>query len=144
LRGKKYGFFIVDDYSRYTWVYFLAHKHESFKVFRIFFKRVKNEKKGFCISSIRSDHGTEFENVEFKSLCERNDIFYNYSLPSTPQQNGVVERKNRTMQEMARTMLCENSLPKHLWAKAINIVCYVQNRILIRPLIKKIHYQLWR
>ena len=90
------------------------------------------------------DHGTEFENVEFKSLCERNDIFYNYSLPSTPQQNGVVERKNRTMQEMARTMLCENSLPKHFLVEAVNTTCYVQNRIFIRPLIKKTPYELSR
>jgi len=66
--GKKYGFVIVDNYSRYTWVYFLAHKHESFKVFEIFCKRVQNEKE-FCISSIINDHGIEFENVEFISLC---------------------------------------------------------------------------
>ena len=112
LEGKKYGFAIVDDYSRYTWVYFLAHKHESFKVIKIFFKKVQNEK-GFSISSTRSDHGTTFENVEFKSLCEKNDIFHNFFSSRTLQQNGIIERKNRTLQEMARTMLCENSLPKH-------------------------------
>ena len=92
LGGNKYGFVIGDDYSRYTWVYFLAHKHESFKVFEIFCKIIQNEK-GFCISSIRSDYGIEFENVEFKSLCEKNGIFHNFSSPRTPQQNGVIERK---------------------------------------------------
>ena len=88
-------------------------------------------KKGFCISSITSDHETEFENVKFKSFYENNGIFHNLSSPRTPQQNGVVERKNRTIQEMARTMLYEDSLLKHLWAEVVNTTCYVQNRILI-------------
>ena len=87
LGGKKYGFVIIDDYSRYTWVYFLAHKHESFNVFEIFCKRVQNEK-GFCISSIRSDHGTEFDNAEFKFFCEKNGIFHNFSSPRTPTKWG--------------------------------------------------------
>ena len=70
-------------------------------------------KKGFCISFIRSDHGTKFGNVEFRSSCEKNGIFHKFSSARTPQQNGVVEMKNRTVQEMAKTMLFENSLPKH-------------------------------
>jgi len=111
LGGKKYGFVIVNDYSRYIWVYFLAHKHESFKVFEIFYKRLKM-KKDFCISFIKSDHGTKFENAEFKSFCERNDIFHNFFSLRTPQQNWVV-KKNRTLQEMARTMLCKNPLLKY-------------------------------
>ena len=72
--------------------YFLAHKHESLKVFEIFWKRIQN-KNGFYISSIRSDHGTEFENAEFRSFCEKNDILHNISSQRTPQQNGIVERK---------------------------------------------------
>ena len=115
---------MVDDYSRYTWVYFLAHKHESFKVIDIFCKRVQNLK-WFCISFIRSDHGTEFENAEFKSLCEMNGIFDAFYSPRTPQQSEIVGRKIRTLQEIARTMLCENSLPKHLRAEAVNTTCYV-------------------
>jgi len=110
---------IADDYSRYTWVYFLAHKHESFKAFEIFYKRVQNEK-GLCISSIRSDHVTEFENVEFRSLREKNDIFHYSSSSRTPQQNGVVERKNITLQEMHMTMLYEKPLLEHLWKGEIN------------------------
>jgi len=142
LGGKKYDFVIVDDHSRYTWVYFLAHKQDSFKFFEIFCKRIQNEK-GFCISSIKSDHETKFENAKFRSFCEKNGIFHNFSSLKIPQQNGVVERKNRTMQEMARTMLCENSLPKHFLVEAVNTTCYVQNRILIIPFIKKTPYELW-
>ena len=90
--GKKYGFVIVNNYSRYAWVYFLAHKHESFKVFEIFYKRVPNEK-GFYIYSIRSDHEIEFENVEFKSFFKSNGIFHNFSSTRIAQQNRLVERK---------------------------------------------------
>jgi len=74
--------------------------------------RVQNEK-CFCVSSIRIDHGTKFVNAKFKSLCEMNGIFHNFSSPRMPQQNGIVEGKNRALQEMARTMLCENSLLEH-------------------------------
>lgn len=77
LGGKKYGFVIVNDYSRCTWVYFLVHKLESFKVFEIFCKR-------FCITSIRSDHGTKFENTEFGSFYEKNGIFNSFSSSRTP------------------------------------------------------------
>ncbi|KAH9802698.1 hypothetical protein KPL71_001497 [Citrus sinensis] len=107
LSGKYYAFVIVDDYSRYTWVLFLANKDDAIDAFRIFFKKVQNEKR-------------------------------------TPQQNGVVERKNRSIQEMARTMLNENSLPKYFWAEAVNTACYVLNRVLIRPNLNKTPYELWK
>ena len=64
LSGIRYAYVLVDDYSRYTWVYFFAHKNDTFKDFKKFSKRVQKEK-DFCISSIRSDHGTEFENEYF-------------------------------------------------------------------------------
>ena len=64
--------------------------------------------------------------------------------PRTPQQNGVVERKNRVLQEMARSMLNENDLPKYFWAEAVNTACYVVNRVLIRPNMDKTPYELWR
>jgi len=99
LGGKKYGFVMIDDYSSYTWVYSLAFKHESFKVFEILCKWVQNEKH-FCISSIKSDHGTKFVNAEFISLYERNGIFLNFSLSRTPQQNVVVEKKNRSWRKL--------------------------------------------
>ena len=142
LGGKKYGLVIVDDYSRYTWVLFLAHKDETFSIFLKFFKKVTNEK-NTTIVSLRSDHGTEFENHLFESFCTENGINHNFSAPRTPQQNGVVERKNRTLEDMARTMLCESNLPKYFWAEAINTACYILNRALIRPILKKTPYELW-
>ena len=68
---------------------------------------------------------------------------HEYSAPKTPQQNGVVERKNRTLQELARTMLNESKLPTCLWAEAVNTACYVINRVNLRPIILKTPYELW-
>ncbi|KAH9705040.1 hypothetical protein KPL70_011720 [Citrus sinensis] len=143
LSGKFYAFVIVDDYSRYTWVLFLAKKDDAIDAFRIFCKKVQNEK-GYSITCIRSDHGGEFENHAFENFCNDFGIEHQFSSPRTPQQNGVVERKNRSIQEMARTMLNENALPKYFWAEAVNTACYVLNRVLIRSHLNKTPYELWK
>ena len=67
---------------------------------------------------------------------------HEFSTPKVPQQNGVVERKNRTLQEMARTLLSESDLPKYFWAEAVNTSCYVMNRVLLRPILNKTPYEL--
>ena len=92
--------------------------------------------------SIRSDHGTEFENQFFEDYCTEFGIDHNFFATRTPQQNGVIERKNQTLEEMARTMLCEGNLPKYFWTEAVNTACYILNRILIRPILKKTSYKL--
>ena len=106
-------------------------------------KEFKNEKRS-CITSIRSDHGGELENKIFQLFCEENDILHNFSTPRTPQQKGLVERKNMTLQEMARTMLNDNATPKHLWVEAMNTTYYLQNKIYIRHIMKKTPYELWK
>ena len=143
LSGKYYAFFIVDDYFRYTWVLFLADKHDAFDAFKVFCKKVQNEK-GYVISCIKSNHGEEFEDHAFESFCNNFGILHHLSSPRTPQQNGVVERKNKFVQEMARTMMNENVLPKYFWAEAINIACYVLNCVLIRSYLNKNPYELWK
>ena len=100
-------------------------------------------KKGFCISTIRSDHGTEFENEFFKIFCNENGISHTFSSLRIPQQNGVVERKNKTLVKMARTMLHEYNLPLYFWAKAVNTSCYISNRVFKRPISNKTSYELW-
>ena len=77
LSGKYYAFVIIDDYSRYTWVLFLANKDNSFGVFKIFCKKVQSEK-GNAISRIRSDHDGEFENHDFKNFCNNFGININF------------------------------------------------------------------
>lgn len=97
-------FVIVDDYSRFTWVIFLRSKDEVFSQFSqmvpLLDKSLSNP-----LQAVRSDHGTEFENRDMLTFCREKGISHNFSAPRTPQQNGVVERKNRTLEDMAITML---------------------------------------
>ena len=141
--GNYYALVIVDDYSRFTWTLFIPHKNHSFTVFKRLAKVIQNEK-NLKIASIRSDHGGEFENQVFETFCEKHGIEHNFSAPRTPQQNGVVERKNRSLEELARTMLNETNLPKYFWADAVNTASYVMNRVLIRPILKKTPYELYK
>ncbi|GJX57180.1 retrovirus-related pol polyprotein from transposon TNT 1-94 [Tanacetum coccineum] len=140
--GNRYTLVIVDDYSRYTWTRFLKDKTEAFDQFKIFSKKIQNQL-GCTIVSIRTDHGREFDNeVQFGEFCNANGITHNFSAPRTPQSNGVVERKNRTLQEMSRTMLNEQSLPQKFWCNAVDTSTYILNRILIRAILGKTPYEL--
>ena len=112
LEGSKYGLVVVDDFSKFTWVSFLANKDETLSSFITLLKRIANEK-DTTIVSIRSDHGSEFQNQKFEKFCNENGISHNFSTPRIPQQNRVVERKNRILKEMARMMLCDNELPRY-------------------------------
>jgi len=94
------------------------------------------------ICAICSDHGGEFQNEKFNSFCEKLGIFYNFSVPRTPQRNGVVEGKNKSLEELASTILSESSFPKYFWADAASTACYVMNRVLTRPILKKTPYEL--
>ena len=140
--GNYYTLVIVDDYSRYTWTRFLKNKTQAFEEFEIFSKKVQNQLD--CkIVSIRTDHGREFDNeVQFGVYCDANGITHNFSAPRTPQSNGVVERKNCTLQEMSRTMLNEQSIPQKFWCNAVDTSTYILNRILIRPILGKTPYEI--
>ena len=117
-------------------------KNEAFDAFRKLAKVIQNEK-GLNIVSIRSDHGGEFQNESFEKFCEENGFHHNFSAPRTPQQNGVVERKNRSLEEGARTLLNETKLPKYFWADVVHTICYTLNRVLIRPILRKTPYELY-
>jgi len=143
LYGRKYGLFIVDDYRIWTWVKFLRSKDNAYDVFSNSYTQIQSEKE-MKILKVRSDHGGEFENEPFETFCEKHGIVHEISSPTTLQQNGVVERKNRTLQEMARTMIHAKNLAKHLWAEAVNTTCYVQNRIYMRPILEKTAYELFK
>ncbi|GJX89572.1 retrovirus-related pol polyprotein from transposon TNT 1-94 [Tanacetum coccineum] len=100
---------------------------------------------GCSIVSIRTDHGREFDNeVQFREFCNAKGITHNFLSPRTPQSNGMVERKNRTLQEMSRTMLNEQSLPQKFWCNAVDTSTYILNRILIRAILGKTPYELLR
>ncbi|GJZ53197.1 retrovirus-related pol polyprotein from transposon TNT 1-94 [Tanacetum coccineum] len=94
---------------------------------------------------IVDDYSREFDNeVQFGEFCNANGITHNFSAPCTPQSNGVVERKNKTLQEMSRTMLNEQSLPQKFWCNAVDTSTYILNRILIRAILGKTPYELLR
>ena len=87
------------------------------------------------------------ESFKMKSLnifCEKHGVKHHFSTPRTPQQNGVVERQNRSLEELYRTMLNENLLPKYFWADAVNTTSYMLNHVLIRPILKKTPYELFK
>nr|GEU29745.1 retrovirus-related Pol polyprotein from transposon TNT 1-94 [Tanacetum cinerariifolium] len=139
-----YTLVIVDDYSRYTWTRFLKNKTEAFEQFEILSSKIQNQL-GCLIVSIRMDHDKEFDNeVQFEEFCNANGITHNFSAPCTPQSNGVVERKNRTLQEISRTMLNEQSLPQKFWCNVVDTSTYILNQILIRAILGKIPYELLR
>ena len=96
------------------------------------------------VARIRIDHGREFENSKLGSFCNDQGTKQEFSAPKTPQQNGVVERKNRVIQEMARVMLNNESMAKSFWREVVNIACHILNRVYFWPDTKKTPYELWR
>jgi len=143
LGGKKYAYVVVDDFSRYTWVNFIREKSDVFEVFKDLCLRLQREKESQVIR-IRSDHGKEFENNKFAGFCASEGISHEFSSPITPQQNGVVERKNRTLQESARAMIHAKKLPYHFWAEAMNTACYVHNRVTLKKGTPTTLYEVWK
>ena len=96
------------------------------------------------IDRIRRDHGKEFENLYMESFCTRSGISQEFFAPITPQQNGIVERKNKVTQEMTRAMLHNKDVARNLWGEAFNTAYYMVNRVYFRPGTKKTLYKLWK
>ncbi|KAJ9560628.1 hypothetical protein OSB04_005788, partial [Centaurea solstitialis] len=142
--GKKsYCLVIVDDFSRFTWVYFLKTKDETSGLIKSFVTRVENQS-NLKVKVIRSDNGTEFKNSDINSFCDEKGIEKQYSAPRTPQHNGVAERRNRTLIEAARSLLADSKLPITFWAEAVNTACYVQNRTLVVKSQGKTPYEIFK
>ncbi|GJR73022.1 retrovirus-related pol polyprotein from transposon TNT 1-94 [Tanacetum coccineum] len=143
LMNKKYCLVVTDDYSKFTWVFFLASKDETSGILKSFITEIENlvDKK---VKIIRCDNGTEFKNRVMSKFCKKKGIKREFSIARTPQQNGVAERRNRTLIEAARTMLADSKLPTTFWAEAVNTACYVQNRVLVVKPHNKTPYELFR
>ncbi|GJZ23066.1 retrovirus-related pol polyprotein from transposon TNT 1-94 [Tanacetum coccineum] len=122
VNGKKYILVIVDDYSRFTWIIQVRLKE--------------------TVRHIRIDNGTEFVNQTLREYYEKVGIFHETSVSRSLQQNGVVERQNRTLIEAARTMLIYAKAPLFLWDEAVSTACYTQNRSMIRCRHDKTPYEL--
>nr|GEZ78218.1 retrovirus-related Pol polyprotein from transposon TNT 1-94 [Tanacetum cinerariifolium] len=140
---KKYRLVITDDFSIFTWVFFLATKDETSRIFKSFITEIENlvEKK---VKIIRCDNGIEFKNRVMNELCKEKGIKREFSVARTPQQNKVAERRNKTLIEAARTMLADSKLPTTFWVEAVSIACYVQNRALVVKPHFKTPYELFK
>jgi len=141
--GKRYVLVILDDYSCFTWTLFLVSKDETFEKFLVFLKRTE-KRVGHSLVSLRSDHDKEFENSSFIDYFSEHGVDHNFSAPRIPQQNGVVEHKNRTLEDLTRTMFVASGLPRNFWVEALNTSCYIINRCMIRPILNKTPYELFK
>jgi hypothetical protein len=139
--GKSYCLVVTDDFSRFSWVFFLGTKDETTERLKFLFNKLENIVET-SIKSIRSDNGTEFKNHTFQLFCLHKGINHQFSAARTPQQNGIAERKNRTLIETARTMLSDSKLPITFWAEAVNTACYVLNRVTLVKKQNKTSYHL--
>ncbi|GJT66727.1 retrovirus-related pol polyprotein from transposon TNT 1-94 [Tanacetum coccineum] len=138
INGKKYILVIVDDYSRYTWTHFLRSMDEILEVLKDFLKMIQWNLQALVIT-IQTDRDTKFLNKPLHAYFKEEGIEHQTSTPRTPEQNGVVERQNRTLVEAARMMLSASKLPLFFWAEAIAIACYSHNRYLIIPRHERHH-----
>ncbi|KAI3718365.1 hypothetical protein L6452_19232 [Arctium lappa] len=141
LGGKKYILVLIDEFSRYTWVEFVRKKSDVPEVL-INLINIIQVLYNCRVQRIRSDNGTEFRNSTIEAYLSREGISQNFSAARTPQQNGVVERKNRTLVEAARTMLTASGISISFWAEAISTACFTQNRSLIVKRHAKTPYHL--
>jgi hypothetical protein len=112
-----------------------------FENFRLLALRLNNEHPN-CLKAICSDNGTEFRDASFDEFCLEHGIDQQFSAPRIPQQNGVVQRKNRTPVEMARTMLNERRISRRFWANAISTACYISNWIFLHSILHLTPFEL--
>nr|GEX64164.1 retrovirus-related Pol polyprotein from transposon TNT 1-94 [Tanacetum cinerariifolium] len=141
VNGKKYILVIVDDYSRFTWAKRLRSKDEALNFIIKFLKMIQVRLK-VLVRRIQTDNGTEFVNQTLFEYYEQVGISHETSAARSPQQNSVVERSIRTLIEAARTMLVYTQAPLFLWAEAVAIACYTQNRSIVRRRHGKTPYEL--
>lgn len=126
LSGNRYFLLLVDDFSRAMWVYMLKTKDEALGCFKKF-KAVVEKEAESGIKTLRTDRGGEFCSQEFKNFCDMSGITPHYTAPYSPQQNGVVERRNRTVVAMGRSLLNERKMPAYMWGEAIRHAVYLLN-----------------
>lgn len=138
LGHKKYLVTFINDASRYCYVYLLNTKDEALDKFKIYKKEVELHQNGL-IKTLRTDRGGEYyDPVYFQST----GIIHQTTAPYTPQQNGVTERKNRTLKEMVNSMLSYSGLSEGFWGEAMLTACYLLNRIPNKR-NKVTPYELW-
>lgn len=136
ISGKLYFLTFIDDFNRKVWVYFLKYKSDAFVFFKEFKTKVEKES-GYYIKTLRTNQGGEYISNDFQKICKENGINKQFIARYTPQKNGVAERKNRTIIEMAWSMIKEKTLPNEYWAKVVACSIYILNRYPTKVVINK-------
>ena len=127
LGGNRFFVSLVDEFSRKMWTYLLKVKSEVFENLKKF-TAMTEKQSGKKLKILRTDGGGEFNSREIEAFCTDKGILHEVTAPYTPQHNGVVERRNRTIMNMVRSMLRGKNLPKALWREAVVTTTYVLNR----------------
>jgi Reverse transcriptase (RNA-dependent DNA polymerase)/Integrase core domain len=140
--GSKYFLLFTDDFSRMSWIFFLHNKSETFQNFKKF-KAAVEKQTGKSIKVLRTDRGGEFLSKEFNSFCDAEGIHHELTTPYTPEQNGVSERKNRTVVEFGRSMLKHKKLPNQFWAEAVATAVYVLNISPTKAVVDMTPFEAW-
>lgn len=125
--GSHHAFTFIDDYTRKTWVFLLKQKSEVFECFRQY-KALVEKKSRHYIKVLRAEKGGEYISNDFLKFCREHGIHNQFTTRYTPQQNGVEERKNRTIMEMARSMLKAKHFPNDYWVEVVTCAAYILNR----------------
>ena len=133
----------IDDFTRYTWIFALKSKSEVLTCFKHFIALAENDL-GLKIAHLRLDRGGEYMSEEFNAYLKSCGIHHKCTVPYTPQQNGVAERKNRIVMEMARCMLKGKNLPNMFWLDAVMCANYVLNRSPTKALKTITPYEAWK
>lgn len=140
--GSKYFIEFIDDRSRWCEVRFLRSKSEALEatkeIISLFKKQIRKK-----VKCIQSDNGTEFVNDKFNEMLKERGIKRRLTVPHNPEQNGISERKNRTLMDTARCLLIESDLPPSFWAEAINAAAYIRNRCPSRTLNGRTPHEIW-
>lgn len=140
--GARYFITFIDDKSRWGATYFIAHKSDALKSFQDY-KRYAENQTGQKIKAVRSDNGKEYKNLNFNEFLKSNGIKRQLTVDYTPQQNGVAERRNRTLVKMARCKLLQSKLPQSFWGEAIMMANHIRNRCPSKSLNGEIPYTVW-
>lgn len=139
--GNRYFLTLIDDHSRYCTIFFIASKDLAYDKIKEFIEQNENQL-GKRLKILRTDRGGEFLNKKMQKFFKNKGIIHQLTAPYTPEQNGVAERKNRSLMEMARCMLYDANIHIKFWAEAVNNANYIQNR-LSSVSVNKTPFELW-
>nr|KYP46743.1 Retrovirus-related Pol polyprotein from transposon TNT 1-94 [Cajanus cajan] len=142
LGGNKYFITFIDDFSKKMWLYLINRKSDVFKCF-VEFKSLVEKQSGKVIKVIRSDGGGEYTNSEFEIFCKKEGLIHEVVAPYTPQHNGIAERRNRTVLNMARSMLKSKEMPHSFWGEAVATAAYILNLCPTKKLKFKTPEEVW-